>query len=586
MAVMNSPPHPASSNRRRRVRHKIQMPAYATFTADSPGAMLDLHEIVDISENGAAIQCHSPLAVDKRLNLCLDLAESAQPFYTTARVVWSNDSGRAGLHFSELSSESVARLREWLFVNVMARVSTGEANGEANIEARREANVQAGDQSHAEAVSVAKRDPEAAAFAGSRSDVSPRPDYTDTLAAVSAVQRQAEALGPDLAAVLQLIAGRAQTLVRASGAALALADSDPEFMICRASSGPDAPPLGARLQVGSGFSGLCVQTGTLLRCDDTELDLRVDRESCRALGIRSILAAPVRAGGKSIGVLEAFSSEPDAFSETDGAVLQRLVQTVLAQAVLAAANRAARAEDLPPPAAPATDTRFAPTPGSVLFASAPEEEKKVEGADEKSSGGISLPRSHLIILIVAFATTFMALGYNLAPWIQTRLAERRHISLQTVLASSPAPAADSPAAPLIPTVETATFEQLRQMAENHIPAAENAIGLRYFQGDDKNGIARDESEAFRWFLRAADHGSLAAQSKLAFLYWGGRGVSKDVNQAYFWTVLARARGDKENRDLAAILASGMTRKQAAGIEQQADQWLHRHMPTWKPSAGH
>ena len=97
------------------------------------------------------------------------------------------------------------------------------------------------------------------------------------------MQREVEALGADLAGALQLIAGRAQTLVRASGAAIALATADPNFMDCRASAGPGAPPVGARLQVGSGFSGECVKTGRLLRCDDTDLDSRVDAESCRAL---------------------------------------------------------------------------------------------------------------------------------------------------------------------------------------------------------------------------------------------------------------------------------------------------------------
>ena len=550
MAVMTSVPHPASSNRRRRVRHKIQMPAYATFTADSPGAMLDLHEIVDISENGAAIECHSPLAVDKRLNLCLDLADSAQPFYTTARVVWSNAAGRTGLHFSELSSESVGRLREWLFVNVLARVADGETSPEVYPEA----------------------EPEAAA---ARVAVSPRPDYTDTLAAVSAVQRQAEALGPDLAAVLQLIAACAQTLVRASGAAIALADSDPDFMICRASSGPDAPPVGARLQVGSGFSGQCVLTGMLLRCDDAELDVRLDRENCRALGIRSILAAAVRAGGKSIGILEAFSSEPDAFSETDGAVLQRLVQTVLA-----AVNRAARAEDLPPLAAAPAAPKFAPSPGTVLFASAPEEEKKTETAEEKSFGGISLPLSHLVLLICTAIIISLVLGIASAPWIQAKLRERRLSSVQTVLASSPAPA---PVAPVVPSVETATFEQLQQMADHNDPAAENAIGLRYATGE---GVKADEREAVRWFTRAAEHGNVSAQSKLGAIYFSGRGVPQDFNQAYFWMYLARAGGDRASKMLAPSVMARLTRAQATSIEQQADGWLHQHLATWKPSPGH
>jgi TPR repeat protein len=122
------------------------------------------------------------------------------------------------------------------------------------------------------------------------------------------------------------------------------------------------------------------------------------------------------------------------------------------------------------------------------------------------------------------------------------------------------------------------------MAQNGDPVAENSLGLRYFQGDETNGVKRDEKQAFRWFSRAAEHGSLAAQAKLGFLYWGGRGVSKDVNQAYFWTVIARTRGDEQNKDLAAVLASGMTREQAAAIEERADLWLQQHTNK-KPAAG-
>ena len=544
MAAMNSALLSVSPNRRRRVRHRVQTPAYATFTPTTSGAMLDLHEIVDISEDGIAIQCHSPLQVEDSVNLCLDLADCAENIYTTGQVVWSNHSGRAGLHFSELSPESLARLREWLFVNVMAGVANGETELDAPVSLRVEAHPL-------------------------------RPNYTDTLAAVTAVQRQAEALGSDLPKTLQLIAERAQTLVRASGAAIALTEADPDFMVCRASSGPDAPPVGARLQVGSGFSGECVKAGQALRCDDTDLDARVDRESCRALGIRSILAAPVRVDQRSIGIVEVFSTQPRTFSDSDSGVLQRLAETVLA-----AVNRAARADELRAASVPAP---FTPEAGSMFFASAPEPEKKMESSDNKLSG-ISLPPSHLYLLICAAATIFGVLGYTSAPLIQSRFQQRSASQIQTVLASSRPPIPENAASP-VPAIETASFEQLRQMAEKNDSAAENALGLRYFQGDEKNRIARDEKKAFRWFCRAADHGSLPAQAKLGALYWGGRGVTKDLNQAYFWTVLARARGDKENKDLAAILSSGMTRSQSAAIEQQANVWLEQHMANWKPPAG-
>jgi hypothetical protein len=548
MAVMTSTLQPVSANRRRRVRHKIQTPAYASFIGESQSAMLDLHEIVDISEDGVAIQCHSPLDLDRRVNLCLDLADSDDHIYTTGQVVWSNSPGRAGLRFAELPADSISQLRRWLFVNVMA----GVAHGETDL----------------------------SALGGSSVEVAPRPNYTDTLAAVSAVQGQVEALGSDLGAALPLVAERSLTLVRGSGAAIALADADPDFMVCRASSGPDAPPVGARLQVGSGFSGECVKTGTLLRCDDSELDTRVDRESCRSLGIRSILAAPVRVGEKSIGLLEVFSAHPNTFSDTDGAVLQRLAQTVLA-----AINRAARAEDLQPLAAPPA-TKFASPQGSVLFASAPDEEKRIPNPEDKHSAGISLPLSHLIILVIAaaliFGVVFGALGYTLAPWIQTKLRERRPSSMQTVLASSQPPAPENAVATTL-AVETASLDQLRQMAENGDPFAENALGLRYATGD---GVKLDESEAVRWFTRAAEQGNVAAQSKLGAIYFGGRGVPPDLHQAYFWMLLARASGDSTSKVLAPSVSAQLTRNEANNIEQQANAWLQQRMASLKPTAGH
>jgi GAF domain-containing protein len=567
MAAITSALRPALPNRRGRVRHKVQTPAYATFTAESPGSMLDLYEIVDISEEGVAMQCHAPLEADRRVNLCLDLAECSQPIYTAGQVIWANALGRAGIRFSILPPASLFRLREWLFLNAMAGVANAEAEADAGIDS-----------------------PPIEAATGAE-PVPPRPDYTDTLAAVTAVQHEVEALGSDLAAALQLIAARAQTLVRASGSAIALATGNPDFMDCRASSGPGAPPVGARLQVGSGFSGECVKTGRLLRCDDAELDSRVDAESCRALGICSILAVPVRVGEKSIGILEAFSPQPDSFSEADSRVLQRLAETVLG-----AVNRAARAEDLPTLDAPTPEDRFAPTPGSVLFASTPEEKNKIESLEEKHSGSISLPRSYLIILLCFAALIALVLGIVSAPWIQSKLEERGHSHLQTVLASSVPPKSETAsAAPLsAPAMETASFEQLRHMAEKGEPRAENVLGLRYFQGDEKEGVKRNESEAVHWFIAAAEHGNVAAQSKLGFLYWSGRGVPKDLDKAYLWTVVASGRaseGVKDpavslSRDLAQVLRNEMTRERATFIERQAERWLQQHQPTGKPTAAH
>ena len=535
---------PAQPNRRRRVRHRVQTPAYASFSADAKNPMLELHEIIDISEDGVAIQCHRPLENGQRVNLCLDLAECSDHIYTTGQVIWTNASGRTGLRFAELRPLSLLRLREWLFLNAMS----GAANAEENA------------ASFPEIVEVAES-----------AHPPIRPGHSDKLAAVAAVQREAEALGRDLAGVLQLLAERSQRLVQASGAAIALIDKDPAFLVCRASSGSDAPPIGARLQSGSGFSGECVKSGILLRCDDAETDIRVDRESCRALDIRSMVAVPIRVGEKSIGILEVFSAEPNAFDESDSRVLQRL-----GESVLTAVNRAARAESLPELQSSTPAQPFTPRPGSVLFASQAEQKLQTPSAEEKNSGGISLPRSLLFLLIAAAATIFGVLGYTSAPLIQKKLHDRGSAHLQSVLASSP-----SPAATASPSVDTASLEQLTQLAEKGDAAAQNLLGLRYVSGE---GVKHDEHEAVRWFTRAAEQGNVSAQSKLGSIYFRGRDIAQNLNQAYFWMVLARANGDENSKVLAPLVAARLTHAQVTSIELEASRWLDQHNSSAKPNA--
>jgi TPR repeat protein len=278
-------------------------------------------------------------------------------------------------------------------------------------------------------------------------------------------------------------------------------------------------------------------------------------------------------GEKSIGILEVFSGEPDAFSEAASGVLQRLSETVLA-----AINRSARAEDLPPlRSAPAAES-FPPRPGSVLFASEPtekkKEEKKTETSELKVSTDVSLPGSHLAILIVAAAAIAMVLGYTLAPWIQSKVEQRGQPHLQTVLASSRPPKSE---------VATASLDQLRQMAEKGDAVAENSLGLRYATGD---GVKLDEAEAVRWFAQAAEHGSVAAQSKLGTIYFSGRGVPQDSNRAYFWMVVARISGDDASKTLSPFVRARLTRAQITSIELDANRWIQQHGPALKPAAGH
>ncbi len=146
----------------------------------------------------------------------------------------------------------------------------------------------------------------------------------------------------DLNAALQLLAERAQYITGASGAAIALPE-DGE-MICRASAGPSAPALGAHLQVNSGLSGESVRTRQILRCDNAELDSRVNRESCRALGIASVVVLPLIREPEVNGVFELFSGRAYAFGERDIIALERLAEMI--QTALEHAEAARRAEKI------------------------------------------------------------------------------------------------------------------------------------------------------------------------------------------------------------------------------------------------
>ena len=132
----------------------------------------------------------------------------------------------------------------------------------------------------------------------------------------------------DLDAALQLLAERAQYITGATGAAIALRRGGYNDMLCRATTGPNAPELGAILSAEYGLSGESVRTRLPLRCDDAERDARVNREGCRQLGVASVAVMPIVSDDAVLGVFELFSGKVNAFEERDIAALQRLGEMV------------------------------------------------------------------------------------------------------------------------------------------------------------------------------------------------------------------------------------------------------------------
>ena len=127
--------------------------------------------------------------------------------------------------------------------------------------------------------------------------------------------------------VLNEIVEQACLATGATGAAVLL-DRDGK-MTCRASSGANAPELGARLDGATGLTAECIKTRRLQRCDDAQADPRADIEASRSLGVRSFMIFPLLRNDEIAGVLEVFSAQPGAFGERDELTLEALAQQIL-----------------------------------------------------------------------------------------------------------------------------------------------------------------------------------------------------------------------------------------------------------------
>jgi putative methionine-R-sulfoxide reductase with GAF domain len=532
MAIQSSPLSifqdvPRSRDRRRSVRQKVHSPAYASFDGIGGGMVLDLTEITDISEAGLSLQAPSVLTPNRALNLVLDLSETKTYINTTGYVVWTDGSGRAGIRFSKMPDSTRYQLKQWLFFNLMAGAAKARSMENESEPQPSEPEVLAHDAYHPSPL-----DADAMAALSRPAFDTDTPVFVADAPTLNAIQEQVDAFGSDTVGALNLLVERAQAITRAAGCAIAL--SEGTDMVCRASSG-EAPPVGARFQVGSGFSGECVRTAQLQRCDDAESNSIVDRESCRQLGIRSMVAVPVLSGGKVVGLLEVFSPLPFAFEEGDATALRRICDIIAR--IAETQNRKIQL---------LAELATSPHADQLKFVRQPFGLQKRWIA--VAAGGL---------------TAFIILGL-MVYWLLHR---------SSAPASSPAPAGAQIEA--IPPVarDITSLDSLRKYASQGDPVAQFTLGAHYAQGD---GVKQDYSEAVRWFSKAAEEGHVVAQATLGAYYWAGRGVPQDLAKAYFWSALARAGGDEASKYRVAALTSRMTRAQVAAAQQEAEEWLRQH----------
>lgn len=222
--------------------------------------------------------------------------------------------------------------------------------------------------------------------------------------------------GLALDVVLNEIVEQACLATAATGAAIIL-ERDGE-MVCRASSGVNAPELGARLSTEPGLTAECIKTKQVQRCDDAQADPRADIEASRSLGVRSVMILPLLRNGELAGVLEVFSSRPSAFGERDQRTLEALATRILKNLERGSEQLAIAPQNGSTPVGPVTAT--APEDSQPESENLKEEDEADFEATRRSPGtGLDFVTVALSLVVLICAVTIGTLTAFRLGWIKS-----------------------------------------------------------------------------------------------------------------------------------------------------------------------
>ena len=164
----------------------------------------------------------------------------------------------------------------------------------------------------------------------------------ERLAAVIATQREIAGNVREFSDMLSLIAGRAQALTGASGAAIDLLEKNE--LVSRFATGIATRHVPVWLRIASDLARECFRTGEIFHCGDARSARRLDRAACRKVGLRSMIVVPLHHDGAAVGVLKVLSTEPRAFGGREERIAQLmagLVGAALSGAALAESKKLA-----------------------------------------------------------------------------------------------------------------------------------------------------------------------------------------------------------------------------------------------------
>ncbi len=291
MATIASPSTTNAINRERRIKSRKSAEDLFLVTVRMEPAGFGL--MLDVSEGGLGVQVMNKVEPGTSVALHFTVPNSSKRVEGTGIVSWYDGQGRVGVRFQRLNNNSGDTLRQW--VSTLPPLPAREP--------------------------LRSAPPLPATTSATPASPAPQRTHASLKEQVRSIREQISAKHLELDLVLQFLVEKVAELTSSSGGAIAL--GTPDDMVCRASTGL-APDVGVRIGSGSALTTECLQTGKIVRCDDTETDLRVDREICRQLDLRSLLILPILREEKVAGVLEVFSPLRKAYGDQQFSMLKQL----------------------------------------------------------------------------------------------------------------------------------------------------------------------------------------------------------------------------------------------------------------------
>ncbi len=101
------------------------------------------------------------------------------------------------------------------------------------------------------------------------------------------------------------------------------------------------------------------------------------------------------------------------------------------------------------------------------------------------------------------------------------------------------------------------------------------MGRIYEQG---LGVPQNSELAAEWYRKGAEHGNTSSQMKLATLYSSGKGVERDLIQAYKWAKIADSLNDPTAPSYLKNLSDQMPGSQISAAQELAEKWIKENPP--------